>query len=95
MDLGQHISDHGTQLALGLTKGAAIGGVGTTAVANVAQQASVFSFLSMPGPEVVNACAMAGFAVGAIGVIANVAINWHFKKRQHRLYMQGKASVDE
>ncbi len=82
MNLGQQLSNHGTELALAVSKGTAIGGMGTTVGAGVAQKTGILAILSMPGPEVVNACAIGGFVVGTIGVLVNIGINWYYKRRK-------------
>lgn len=57
-------------------------GLVVTAGSVAVERAELLSFLSSPGPEIVNLCAVVGAVFTAVGVIAGIWFRWDSRRRE-------------
>ena len=84
MSIGQHISsnaDKTLDITIAASKGVTYGGAGTTGVSFAAAKTDAITFLSLEGPEILNACAIFGAIVALIGWLTNVYFQYRRDKR--------------
>lgn len=74
-------------------------GLTMTAGTVVVEKTEIVGFLSAPGPEIVNLCALVGVGLTAVGVFAGLWFQWDRRRREINLsatrgnnfYRQGSA----
>ena|GEM_PF-5227990 len=94
MSLSEQLTRHTEERFISASKTATLTGAGASGASFAAGKPNLMSFLSMDGPEVLNACAMLGAVVAVLGFIVNVYFQWR-RDRRHEQALQQSHSSDK
>lgn len=79
-----HLSHHAEQLLISASTRTTYTGAGVAAGAKAAEKTGLSELLSISGPEVVNACALLGVSVGAVGLVMQGVFMYLRHRRETR-----------
>ncbi|WP_339617220.1 hypothetical protein [uncultured Gilvimarinus sp.] len=87
--MSNQISQHAEQLLISVGNKSVIAGASTTGASAVAAKTQVMGFLSMEGPEILNACAI----LGAVVAVAGFGVSTYFQWRRDKYLRTGQYPV--